>query len=108
MKVPTPRKGLIAMNVAAIDTAQQQANASVRRDLRRRVVRLGTASRRVVGFPARRAGAVGLIRVLGFLAARVLAVEVAVAVTVASPGKAALGGRVVRVCRLEAAARLRR
>src|SRR5471030_1911907 len=93
------------MNVAAIDTAQQQANASVRMDLHRRVVRLETASRRAVGFLARRAGAVALIRAVDFPAARVLGV--AVAVVVALAGKAALDGRVVQVCHL-AAARLRR
>src|SRR5471032_3265384 len=93
------------MNVAVIDTAQQQANASVRMDLHRRVVRLETVSRRAVGFLARRAGVVGLIGAVDFPAARVLGV--AVAVTVALPGKAALDGRVVQVCHL-AAARLRR
>src|ERR1700682_5816871 len=102
-KVSTLRKALIATSEAAIDTAQQQANAPVRRDLRRRVVRLETASRRAVSVRAGKAKAEGL-KAVGFPVARPRAAEGAV--PVASPGKAALGAPVVQACRL-AAARLR-
>src|ERR1700710_1789328 len=92
------------MREVAIDSAQQQANAPVRRDPRRRVVRLETAFLRAAGVPAKRVPVVSLLKGGGLPAARVLGVEVAV--TVASPEKAALGARAVQACRL-APAKLR-